>query len=367
VLRRLLKNGIASAAHRAGADRLLAARAGVSNLPLVVGYHRVVENFQASAPRAIEPMLISARTFERHLDWIGRRFTFVTLDDLAEWVEGSRRFSKPVAAITFDDGYGDVYHHAVPILRKKGIPAAIFVVTDVVGTSRLQNHDELYLLLSHAYSRWRDPARRLMQLLGDLALPAPVLHKVRLTANDPLRVSWILLENLSLARMQCLTGSLRAEADVPADAVEELRAVTWDMLREVVRHDITIGAHSRSHARLPNETWEKLLDETCGSRQAAEQALGRKISHFAYPGGGFNATVVEAVAAAGYRSAYTACHHRQSSNPALTIPRRLLWEKSSLNVFGDFSPSLMSCHVNGVFDYVKPCSQPHGPLTLHVD
>src|SRR5688572_17066818 len=92
MLRSLIKTGIASAAHRAGADRLYAARAGVVNLPLVIGYHRVVEDFRAVAPHSIAPMLVSARTFERQLDWLGRRFQFVTLDDVAAWVEGSKRF-----------------------------------------------------------------------------------------------------------------------------------------------------------------------------------------------------------------------------------------------------------------------------------
>ncbi|HKQ30313.1 MAG TPA: polysaccharide deacetylase family protein [Burkholderiales bacterium] len=361
MLRRLIKTGIASAAHRAGADRLFAARAGVVNLPLVIGYHRVVQDFRASRPHSIEPMLISARTFERHLDWIGRRFQFVTLDDLAAWAEGSKRFDKPAAAITFDDGYRDVYHYAMPILRKKGVPAAMFVVTDLVGTSRLQNHDELYLLMSRAYTAWRNPAKRLLHLLEGLKLPTPLLHKLRPVADNPLQVSWILLENLAAVSIQRLTAWLRDESEVPTQVVDELRAVTWDMLREMSCNDITIGAHSRTHARLPNETWEKLLDETCGSRQAAERELGLTISHFAYPGGGFNATVVEAVAAAGYRCAYTSCHHRDIDYPALTIPRRLLWENSGLNAFGGFSPSLMSCQINGMFDLVARCSQPHGP------
>jgi peptidoglycan/xylan/chitin deacetylase (PgdA/CDA1 family) len=359
VLRRLIKNGIASAAHRAGADKLLAARAGVMNVPLVLGYHRVVEEFRVSALNSIAPMLVSARTFERHLDWIGRRFEFITLDDLAAWVEGTRRFRKPVAAVTFDDGYRDVYQHAIPILRKKGIPAAIFVVTDLVGTSRLQNHDELYLLLSRAYSSWRDPHRRLVQLLRTLALPAPVMLKACAASQDPVRVCWVLLENLSGAQMRRLTEQLRTDVDVPQQAIEDLRTMTWDMLRDVARDAVTVGAHSRTHARLPNEPWEKLVDETLGSRRIAEQELGVPVSHFAYPGGGFNTQVLTAVAAAGYRCGYTSCQHRDVGHPALTIPRRLLWENSGLNVFGGFSPALLSCQVNGMFDFMAPCAQPH--------
>ncbi|HYE85623.1 MAG TPA: hypothetical protein VEA16_04680, partial [Vicinamibacterales bacterium] len=82
--------------------------------PLVLGYHRVVEDFEAAARGDMASMLISAAMFERHIDFLGRHFTFVTPDEVGEAVRSGRPFAKPVAAITFDDGYADVYEHAVP-------------------------------------------------------------------------------------------------------------------------------------------------------------------------------------------------------------------------------------------------------------
>src|SRR5690606_34436875 len=86
-------------------------------------------------------------------DWIGQRYQFVSLDDMATHLKerqraGNKNRDKPIALITFDDGYQDVYLNALPILKRKGIPAGVFVVTDLVGTNRLLLHDELYLLLS---------------------------------------------------------------------------------------------------------------------------------------------------------------------------------------------------------------------------
>src|SRR5688572_18106427 len=107
MLRGLIKTGVASAVQWSGTNNLLALRPGVKQMPLVIGYHRVVEDFRATAAQTIAPMLISVPTFERQLDWIGRRFEFVSLDDLADAMEGKKRFKKPVAAITFDDGYAD--------------------------------------------------------------------------------------------------------------------------------------------------------------------------------------------------------------------------------------------------------------------
>ncbi len=76
-------------------------------------------------------MLTSTKMFEQHLDWIGRHFRFVDLDEIGSAVRNGVPFEEPVAAVTFDDGYQDIYEHAVPILKRKGIPAAAFVVTDL--------------------------------------------------------------------------------------------------------------------------------------------------------------------------------------------------------------------------------------------
>jgi len=110
-------------------------------------------------------MLISLRTLERHLDWIGRRYTLVSLDDMDAGSSSPRRGGKPLAAVTFDDGYRDTYSLALPLLERKGIPGAVFVVTDLIGTTRLQRHDALFLLLSRGVAHWRHPASTIADAL----------------------------------------------------------------------------------------------------------------------------------------------------------------------------------------------------------
>jgi peptidoglycan/xylan/chitin deacetylase (PgdA/CDA1 family) len=346
--RKWIKTAMAGALHWTGADRWVAAGTGARRVPLVIGYHKVVEDFAASASRSMPPLSISVRTLERHLDWIGRRFDFVALDDVAASVEGTKRFEKPVAAITFDDGYRDVYEHALPLLVRKGIPAAAFVPTDLVGTGRILLHDELYHLLSAAFSSGR--RARVVELLAPLAI---------FPAGDAFGTMRVLLEALPQETLRRIVKALRAEVEVPQAALAEARLLDWEMLRDMSRKGMTIGTHTRTHPFLTNETLEKTLDETAGARREAERALGTKVEHFAYPDGRFDASVVRAVAAAGYRAAYTTCRHRDARYPALTVPRRSFWENSCLDALGRFSPALMSCQVSGAFDFVAPCTQLH--------
>ena len=57
------------------------------------------------------------------------------------------------------------------------------------------------------------------------------------------------------------------------------------MLYEISRKDVTVGSHTRTHVYLTLETWQKVLDETWGSRLEAERKLGIPVEYFALPHG----------------------------------------------------------------------------------
>src|SRR5688572_22664163 len=92
-----VKEGAASLISRIGVPALRPRTAGVYR-PLVLGYHRVVEDFTAASRTDMPSMLIGAAMFERHLDLIGRHFRFVSLDEIGEAARAGLPFEEPVAA-----------------------------------------------------------------------------------------------------------------------------------------------------------------------------------------------------------------------------------------------------------------------------
>ncbi len=358
-LRHLVKTGVARTFHSTRADELMGMLAGSKRMPLVVGYHRVVEDFAAEAQRAMPAMLTSCGMLERHLEWIGRRFRFVSLDELGERVERGGEFDGPVAAVTFDDGYRDVYENAFPLLQGKGIPAAVFVVTDLIGTSRVQIYDRLYLLLEQAFSRRESPRRALGGLLDRLGMRLREIERMMNGAASFSTVTRALLRALPQGEVYRVIEALEAEVELPEAKLKGLLPLTWEMVEEMHQAGMTIGSHTRTHALLANESRERVLDEIAGSRRELERRLGIAIHHLAYPDGRFTAATVRAVAASGYRFAYTTCTHRDPNDPLLTIPRMLLWENSCLDPSGRFSQAIMSCQVHGVFNFLGSCGQDH--------
>ena len=354
--RRLLKDAIASAIWKA---HPLSASLTPSAGPraLIICYHRVVEAFESAAEVDMPTLLVSREMFERHVDWIGRRFQFVSLDDIGSHVASGEPFERPVAAITFDDGYRDVYENAIPILTRKGAPATVFVVTDHLDRSCWLIHNRLYHLMAKAYEQWPDPWRGLSKLLSDADITPAIGQSLRPATRNPYTLVSLLLPAISQVQaglvMDLLEAQVgRARGNAPA-------TLTWPMVEAMHRAGFTIGSHTRTHAWLANESSEKVLDEIAGSKQALEERLGEPVKHFAYPGGQFTPRVVDTVAEAGYPFAYTACEHHDSRYPTLTIERLLLWEGSSIGSDGRFSSSILNCQAYGLWPPARRCERVH--------
>jgi peptidoglycan/xylan/chitin deacetylase (PgdA/CDA1 family) len=352
-----VKAGLASMISAVGAKRRSSLRMGTGYRPLVLGYHRVVEDYTAACRTEMPSMLISTAMFERHLDWLGQHFRFVDLNEVGEAVRTGVPFETPVAAITFDDGYRDIHDLAMPILNRKGIPAALFVVTDLVGRPGWQMHDKLYRLLDKGFSLWDNPRRQLHGVLSDLGLPASEILRDRAATRTPLLTVSALLPNLSRDDVGRVAAYL--ENNVGNGFVPVPETVTWPMLTEMRRKDFTIGSHTRTHVSLPMECSASAEDELRGSKHAIEAQLGERVDHFAYPGGQFTPAVVEQLANIGYRYAYTACPHNDPRHPELTIERLLLWEGSSIDAEGRFSSAILDCQARDLWPPARTCHRAH--------
>ena len=144
------------------------------------------------------------------------------------------------------------------------------------------------------------------------------------------------------------------DEDFPA-----LQSLTWDMVRTLDQAGMTIGSHTQTHALLTLENPKRMANQIVGSLLTLQEKLGKPVSHFAYPDGRFNPSIVTCVAEAGYRFGYTTCLHRDVRYPSLTIPRKIMWENSSLDPFDGFSSILMHCHAHWIFDLFHRCQQDH--------
>ncbi|MDP9055240.1 MAG: polysaccharide deacetylase family protein, partial [Acidobacteriota bacterium] len=268
---------------------------------------------------------------EKQIDWLAKSYRLVPVAEIGAEIEHGSGSGKPIATLTFDDGYLDFYELAFPLLKRKGVPAALFVVTDLIDTTGMQTHDALYLLLKRRAARANAP-----QMTKDFPIPD-------ITGLAAFEATRRLIESLPSDTLNRLVEFMNTEDGTAREALQASRSVTWEMIREMQRAGITIGSHTRTHVLLPNESQSRANEEALGSQRALTQRLGAHADCFAFPSGAWDDVSLDAVKAAGYRYGFTTCGHHSRELPLLTIPRTLLWERSCLGSDGRFSGPVMSC------------------------
>ncbi len=86
----------------------------------------------------------SSAQFEQHMAYLKLHgYKVLSLDQLAECVEGRRALPDRGVVITIDDGFISEFNKAVPILRKYGYPFSIFVFTHAVGRMNYMSWEQL--------------------------------------------------------------------------------------------------------------------------------------------------------------------------------------------------------------------------------
>lgn len=88
---------------------------------IVLQYHHV----STSAPASTS---IAPAQFAAHIDWLAANgFTVVSLPEALQQLRAGTALQDKSVAITFDDGYLDIYTAAFPILRERQLPFTVFV------------------------------------------------------------------------------------------------------------------------------------------------------------------------------------------------------------------------------------------------
>jgi peptidoglycan/xylan/chitin deacetylase (PgdA/CDA1 family) len=95
----------------------------------------------------------------------------------------------------------------------------------------------------------------------------------------------------------------------PSDLPLEFAPLSWEHVREMARHGVEFGAHTRTHpilARLSDDA--ERMKEIEGSKRRIEEELQKPADHFCYPNGSegdFSERCVETVRQVGFRTAVT--------------------------------------------------------------
>ena len=82
--------------------------------------------------------------FEKQMAYLAQEgYTVISLNQISNLLNsGNENIPSKAVALTFDDGYRNVYLHAYPILKQYGFVATVFPVYNYIGTAKLFEWDK---------------------------------------------------------------------------------------------------------------------------------------------------------------------------------------------------------------------------------
>jgi len=273
---------------------------------MVLMYHRVLPRSEIQ-PWIQPGMYVKKHSFERHIEYITRKFRPVHLSRLclAPTLFFEDSSQKPLCAVTFDDGWHDFYLHAFPLLKRYEIPATVFLPIRHIDSSDWLWSDRIGRLLFHCHTSGKPlipfgsipNAERWLSLLGDLKGDFSDSLETLIGKLKAHRVEVIeeLIDNLAGYHKYDPTPPVRAFID-------------WSEAQEMARSGIVeFGSHSYSHPILTTLPLEETKEEL---RRSRSELLDRGLANpetlsFCYPNGSFSKEIVAAVRDAEYKAAVT--------------------------------------------------------------
>ena len=212
--------------------------------------------------------------FQQQMQYLRRNYRLVSLDSMLALLDAPAS-SGQFVAVTFDDGYRDVYTHAFPVLQNLQIPATIYLTVDVIEQDSVAWYDRIFLALSlvqaDKFDVMLDKPRRFL-------LSNPVS---RLRAAEQI-ISY--LRRIPATARIDFCRELDRQVPVPADQIAG-RMLTWEQIRTMQKAGASFGSHTLSHPAISQLSRAALEDELRTSRQIIENRLQAPAKDFAYPFG----------------------------------------------------------------------------------
>lgn len=290
--------------------------AGAKQKLSVLIFHRVLPELDPLFPDEMH-----ARRFDQVCGWLSSWLHVLPLDQAVARMKAGT-LPPHAACITFDDGYADNFHVAMPILKRHGLSATFFVATGFLDGGRM----------------WNDT----------------IIETVRASAAPALDFSAFGLgrhPNASVADKQAaisaLIGLIKYQSAEDRVAITEqlaqLAGVKLPQDLMMCSHEVKalhhagmqIGAHTVSHPILARLTDDQARQQIAASKTYLEQLLGQPISLFAYPNGkpgeDYAPRTVDLVRSLGFDAAVsTAWGASGQSDDLFQIRRFTPWDRTRL-------------------------------------
>ena len=264
---------------------------------VILTYHRVIDSVELGGFYIQPAVFVTEHVFRQQMQYLSRHYHVISLDELIDTLLEGKPFQRNTCVITFDDGWKDFYTHAFPILQKYNLPAAVFLVSDYVGTNRWFWPERVsYLLMQYLevqptlkYQLNRFPTLERIGFFG-LATDSD------LTPGQKIEMTIATMKALSRTEIAKAIGELQNLSPMPSkQEPKRPLLLNWAEVGRMVKWRITFGSHTSSHQILTTASNEEAQEEIIRSKGEIEKYLSMSCWAFCYPNGNYDGSIKKIV------------------------------------------------------------------------
>ncbi len=213
------------------------------------------------------------KQFEADLDYLLQYFTPISIEDLIAHVQQKKLLKKAVMHLSFDDGLREVYDIAFPILKRKGIPASVFVNSAFVDNKALFYRYKVSLIIEHLVENIL--SKKQIQQINQ------VLQTALATTIKDQKAALLQLNYHQQDTIQTIARILNLDFDQFLQSYQPY--LTIDQLTHLQNEGFRIGAHSIDHPLYAGLSLEDQLHQTEESIQYVQEKFSPKHNIFSFP------------------------------------------------------------------------------------
>jgi peptidoglycan/xylan/chitin deacetylase (PgdA/CDA1 family) len=282
----------------------------------------------------IDPIL-----FEQALVYVQKNFHVIPLSEIL--FDPKPLSEKPLAAITFDDGYHDFIDYAIPLLDSYKMKASMYVVSDCIDKNLpTWTYVIDYLFTATQKLDWKNFN------FPDL----PVEYQVTKWNSKQERIDYCKKFKQHLKWIPATTRNIIINSML--ENFNDIKSpvgmmLSWEELKQLQASGFEVGSHSVSHTTLATIEDESVIEfELKESARKITEKTGIVPEIFSYPIGNYNERVKELTKKAGYKAALAV--NKKLYNPQtidiFEIPRIELYNESWLKT---------KMRINGAISYLN--------------
>lgn len=226
--------------------------------PIILTYHQINDVPPDQDPYGIS---VTPAAFDQQMRYLKEKnFSVLHISEAVKIMRVRGKLPKKAVSITFDDGYRDNFENALPVLRKYGFPATIYLVAQRVGD----------------YARWDGVLGARRPLMDWCEIKAMRPHNIEFGSHTSTHVQ-LFLESSRNAEKE-----IRGSKDIIEDALNsavDTFAYPYEQVDRGLQKIVDEAGYSAARGiHRMRETYYNLWGTEVGRKDADLRSFERKLS-----------------------------------------------------------------------------------------